>query len=170
MKKVIISLGISLLSIIILSGFKVDNLLPKAKNLTISTRCDACGMVILNYPGPHAEIVIKKPNGKLKYKYYGNIVESMGSIIKELRKKGNIVTVYVQPMDNHKFSNMYLKGNWMLAKNAFFVVNSKKYFIMGPGYYPFKNKKNAINFMEKYHGRIMSFDRIVAILSKRITA
>ena len=168
MKKTLFSIFIALISILLVSAFTINDTIPKPKNLTNHTRCDACGMIILDYPGPHAELVTTKPNGKVKYKYYGNIVESMKYIITELKTKQNSVAVYVQPMDNHSFSKMYLKGNWILAKKAYFVVNSKKYFIMGPGYYPFKYKKNAEKFIKHHQGKIMSFDRIVSILSKRI--
>jgi copper chaperone NosL len=168
MNKIILSTLIAVLSIFPLAGFSSNGSLGLVKNLTNDTRCNACGMIILNYPGPHAELVITKPDGRVEYKYYGNIVESMKYIITELKHKQNTVMVYVQPMDHHAFNKMYLKGNWVLAKNAYFVVNSKKYFIMGPGYYPFKHKKNAEKFIKRHHGRIMSFDRIVSILSTRI--
>ena len=168
MKKILISIFTALMSTLLLAAFTINEPIPKTKNLTNNTKCDACGMIILDYPGPHAELVITNPDGKIKYKYYGNIVESMKYIVTELKKKQNSVAVYVQPMDNHSFNKMYLKGDWVLAKNAYFVVNSKKYFIMGPGYYPFKHKKNAEIFIKHHQGKIMSFNRIVSILSKRI--
>lgn len=125
----------------------------KPITLTRANTCAVCGMIVLDYPGPHTQIVWKNK----KHTYYCDLHEVMPQLFNSI-EAARVATVYVQNFDNLKWGSY--KNHWMKAKDAIFVVNSHKQSSMGVSYVPFKKIQNAELFQKKYGGKILPYRQI----------
>lgn len=148
-----------------LSAFSINVIASTLQiyNLTATTHCATCGMFIMKYPGPHAQVVWKK-NNKIEHKFYGNLSEAMQQIVSNEK---SVIAVYVQPLGKKAFEKMFEKDNWMNAKDAIYVINSpKKRFVMGNSYTPFKTTQEAKAFQKINGGEVVNYNQLVKIEKK----
>ena len=128
--------------LVLLKTCSSDKHVAKAVSLTRADTCAVCGMIVVDYFGPHVQIIWN--DGKRSV--YGDLHEAMPQLLNPIEAK-RATAIYVQNFDNLKWGSY--KGHWMLAKNAFFVINSRKKSAMGVSYVPFQKIENAKNFQKQ---------------------
>ncbi|WP_440617345.1 nitrous oxide reductase accessory protein NosL [Cysteiniphilum sp. 6C5] len=123
------------------------------QDLTKADICSLCGMVILNYSGPHVQIVWKDG----KHTFYCDLFEAM-SIILNKPDRERMAAIYVQNFDDKAWASY--DDEWMLVKDLYFVIDSKQRSAMGISYVPFKSLNNAKIFEQKHGGKLVQFKDI----------
>jgi len=117
------------------------------------SKCPVCGMFVARYPDWSSEIIYQD----------GTILFFDGA--KDLFK------FYLEPhkfkstKQHHKIKGIYVKEYYDLsfieAKNAFYVIGSDVYGPMGRELIPFKNEKDAKEFLRDHRGKkIIAFNDV----------
>lgn len=124
-----------------------------AQEPTNDTDCSLDGMVLIDYPGPKAQILYAEG----KPDFFCNVME-LFSVVLMPEQKRRVAAMFVQDMGKANWDHPH--ANWIDAKTAFYVVGSKKPGSMGPTFGSFANTQDAENFVKKEGGRIVRFDQI----------
>lgn len=121
--------------------------------VTRETACSLDGMLLLDYPGPKAQIHYKEG----KPDFFCDTME-MFSIYLQPEQKKRIVAIFTQDMGKAAWDNP--RENWIDAKTAYYVQGSKKLGSMGPTLASFARKEDAEAFAKQYGGKVLRFDEI----------
>lgn len=122
-------------------------------NLTKKEMCASDSMIIVNYNGPKAQILWK--NGSRSF--YCEVREAFYESLDKIKKK-QILAFYVQDFSDIEWGSYVDK--WILASEAFYVIDSKKDGAMGLTYVPFSRYNSASEFFNLYGGEIIEFNAI----------
>ncbi len=114
--------------------------------------CSLCGMTILDYPGPKAEIIYR--DGRVD-KFCS--VQEMMSLYLQPDKPRGIVAIYVTDMSEGGWRK---PGKWIEAKDAIYVYDANISGAMGNELVPFSDRASAERFIQSYGGKIVSFDEV----------
>ena len=133
--------------------FKKESYDSTPHNLSRSEICASDSMIIVNYNGPKAQIVWK--DGKRSF--YCEVREAFYDSLDRVRGK-QILAFYVQDFSNIEWGSYTDK--WILASDAFYVIDSDKDGAMGLTYVPFSNHDFANKFFNLYGGKIVKFSDI----------
>ncbi|HIH2762949.1 MAG TPA: nitrous oxide reductase accessory protein NosL [Candidatus Azoamicus sp.] len=133
--------------------FKKESHDTMPHNLTKSEICASDSMIIVHYNGPKAQILWK--NGKRSF--YCEVREAFYEYLDNVRGK-QILSFYVQDFSNIEWGSYIDK--WIVASDAFYVIDSKKDGAMGLTYVPFSNYDFASKFLNLYGGKIVKFSDI----------
>lgn len=123
------------------------------ENLDRSHSCASDGMVIIDYKGPKAQILWKNGNRT----FYCEVREAFFEKFDVIKKK-QIIVVFVQDFSFLEWGSY--KDKWILADDAFYVIDSKKNGAMGITYVPFLDYDEAKLFKSKFGGVILKFEEI----------
>lgn len=117
-----------------------------------SERCPVCGMYPANYPKWHAQIVFKDGTHS-SFDSAADMFRFLHDMAKYDKKHvaADIGKIYVPAYD---------KGNWLDARQAFFVAGSKAQGPMGSDFPAFASKDDATRFSQKSGGKPLSFGQI----------
>lgn len=121
-----------------------------------STTCALDGMTLADYPGPKAQIHYEGDKEPL---FFCDTVEMFSLFLKPEQIK-KIKALYVQDMSKTQWDEP--KGAWMDARNAFYVVGSKKHGSMGPTIGSFSTLQNAETFARENGGKVHPFTDITS--------
>lgn len=128
--------------------------LPPPRKVTSTTTSKLCGMFLKQYPGPESQIIYR--NGKTYF--FCDTVELFEWIhLKSVAVRVPLV-MYVQDMAHNSWEHP--DDNFINAKNAYYVIGSKRMGCMGPTFVSFSNRTAAGKFIEKYGGKIYKFNEI----------
>lgn len=122
--------------------------------ITSSTSCTLDGMILADYPGPKAQIHYEGENTPA---FFCDTVELFSIYLKPEQVK-KVKAVYVQDMSKTSWDDP--KGAWMNARDAFYVVGSKKHGSMGPTIASFSVEQDANAFAQEHGGQVHRFDAI----------
>lgn len=126
-----------------------------AQEPTADTMCALDGMVLQDFPGPKAQVLYTEGKGD----YYCDLTELFTVLLApEHRRK--IAAVFVQ--DAGKTDWAKPSGHWIAAKDALFVVGSRKQGSMGATFGAFSNASDAAVFVEREGGKVVPFDQVTA--------
>jgi copper chaperone NosL len=131
--------------------FKSEESLPVNLNKTHS--CASDGMIILNYNGPKAQILWKDGTRS----FYCEVKEAFYDFL-DISKNRMIKGFFVQDFSYLEWGSYFDK--WILAKDAFYVIDSSKNGAMGITYVPFSKDDAAIKFFLENGGVIVKFSDI----------
>jgi len=137
----------------IFNPFKNKTYNVNPNNLTKNEICASDSMIIVNYNGPKAQIIWK--NGKRSF--YCEVREAFYEYLDKVRGK-QILSFYVQDFSNLEWGSYVDK--WILASEAFYVIDSSKDGAMGLTYVPFSSYDFANKFLNLYGGEIVKFSDI----------
>lgn len=126
---------------------------PPPHEVTDSTVSVLDGMSLNEYPGPKAQIIYA--NGEADF-----FCDTLG-----------LFSVYLRPEHDRKVSVMYVQdmgaadwqhpvGHWIDAKQATYVVGSKKLGSMGQTFVSFAKQSDAEQFVKSEGGKVYRFDQI----------
>ncbi|MBP6189732.1 MAG: nitrous oxide reductase accessory protein NosL [Azonexus sp.] len=117
------------------------------------TSCALDGMVLLDFPGPKAQI--HYDHGEPDF--FCDTRE-MFSILLRPEQKKRVVAVYTQDMGKADWTKP--EGHWIDAKTAFYVVGSTRRGSMGPTVGTFATETDARKFAGQYGGQVLRFDQV----------
>ncbi|MEI8362379.1 MAG: nitrous oxide reductase accessory protein NosL [Betaproteobacteria bacterium] len=126
-----------------------------ALEITTGTSCSLDGMTLADFPGPKAQIhyVTGEPD------YFCDTVEMFSSYLNPEQKK-RITGIFTQDMGKANWEKP--QGNWVDAKQAFYVLGSKKTGSMGPTLAAFTRQQDADNFAKEFGGKVLPFDKVTS--------
>ena len=123
----------------------------------VDTACALDGMVLQDFPGPKAQVLYTEG----KADYYCDLMELFAVLLAPEHKR-KIAAVFVQDIGKTDWAKP--SGNWIAAKDALFVVGSRKQGSMGPTFGAFSNAQDAANFAKKEGGKVVPFDQVTAAM------
>lgn len=117
------------------------------------SHCSLDGMLLGDYPGPKAQIHYTQGQPE----FFCDTVE-MFSVMLQPEQQKKVLAVYVQDMGKASWESP--AGNWIDARQAFYVVGSKKRGSMGPTFVSFAEEAAARVFAEKEGGKVLRFAEV----------
>lgn len=123
------------------------------ENLNRTHSCTSDGMVIIDYKGPKAQILWKDGSRT----FYCEVREAFFERTDIIKKK-QIIAVFVQDFSFLEWGSY--RDKWVLAEDAYYVIDSKKNGAMGITYVPFLDYNEANLFKNEFGGMILKFEEI----------
>jgi copper chaperone NosL len=127
-----------------------------AREIEPGTSCALDGMLLADYPGPKAQIHYA---GRGDPDWFCDTVE-MFNVYRSPEQVRAVKAIYVQDMGKADWSNPL--GQWIDARQAWFVVGSSKHGSMGPTIASFAQKADAEKFAAEHGGKVYPFDGVTA--------
>lgn len=149
----LIRLLVSFVLATLLSACNKPTLTMSPKEITTGTSCSLDGMVLADFAGPKAQIhyATGEPD------YFCDTVE-MFSIYLQPEQSKRITGIFTQDMGKADWEKPH--GNWINAKQAYYVLGSKKNGSMGPTLAAFALRQDANKFAQTFGGKVLPFDQI----------
>lgn len=118
-----------------------------------STSCSLDGMILMDYPGPKAQIHydMGEPD------FFCDTVE-MFSIYLRPEQKKKVTAIYTQDMGKTPWEQP--TGNWIDAKSAIYVYGSTRHGAMGPTLASFARSEDAEAFAQQFGGKVYRFEQV----------
>lgn len=126
---------------------------PVPIELTRGTACSLDGMLLLDFPGPKAQIHYTQGPAD----FFCDTME-MFSIYLRPEQQKRVRALYVQDMGRADWSSP--TDNWIDASTAFYVKGSKKLGSMGPTLVSFALEEQAKAFVGKNGGKVYRFTEV----------
>ena len=123
------------------------------REIAADTSCALDGMVLLDFPGPKAQIHYDQGDPD----FFCDTRE-MFSILLRPEQKKRVVAVYTQDMGKAAWEHP--EGQWIDARTAFYVIGSPRRGSMGPTVPSFARETDARKFAEQYGGKVMPFAEV----------
>lgn len=142
---------------VLLAACGQATLAPRAQEPTAETACALDGMVLNDFPGSKAQV--HYTDGKPDY--YCDLMELFAVLLAPEHKR-KVAAVFVQDVGKTDWAKP--SGHWIAAKEALFVVGSKKMGSMGPTFGAFSNAQDAAAFVQKAGGKVVPFDQVTAAM------
>lgn len=121
--------------------------------LTRDTYCSLDGMLLADYPGPKAQIHYAQGEPE----FFCDTVE-MFSIYLQPEQQKRVTAVFVNDMGKSEWERP--AGQWIDARQAFYVVGSHRRGSMGPTFASFAEESAARAFAEKEGGKVLRFNEV----------
>jgi len=121
------------------------------------TMCALDGMVLKDFPGPKAQVHYTEG----KPDYYCDLMELFAVMLSPEHKR-KVAAVYVQDIGKTDWAAP--NGHWIVAKDALFVVGSKKQGSMGPTFGAFSSAPEAAAFVQREGGKVVPFAQVTAAM------
>lgn len=152
-RPVLSRLILSLIMLAALSACSKPTTNVAAQEITAGTSCSLDGMSLADFPGPKAQIhyATGEPD------FFCDTVE-MFSIYLNPEQKKHITGIFTQDMGKTDWEKP--QGNWIDAKQAFYVLGSKKTGSMGPTLAAFSRQQDAEKFSQEFGGKVLHFDQV----------
>ena len=139
-------------SFLTLAGCSED-IRPNPKEITTGTFCALDGMLLLDYPGPKAQIHYDQGPPE----FFCDTVE-MFAIHTRPEQQKRILAVYVQDMGKADWTKP--QGHWIDAKTASYVAFSRRMGSMGPTLASFAREEDAREFVKQHGGEVLRFEQV----------
>lgn len=123
------------------------------QEITAGTSCSLDGMTLNDFPGPKGQIhyATGKPD------FFCDTVE-MFSIYLQPEQKKRITGIFTQDMGKADWDKP--QGNWIDARQAYYVAGSKKTGSMGTTLAAFAREQDAKDFALKFGGKVLRFEQV----------
>lgn len=126
---------------------------------TRSASCEVCGMTVVDYPGPKAQIHLK---GEEAPHHFCSTRDFFAYLLEEDSPRAHrIEAMYVHDMGRTDWERPHAEeGRWVPAREAFYVVGSDRRGAMGPTLAAFAEDQAAEAFAAEHGGTVKGFDGI----------
>jgi len=121
--------------------------------IAADTACALDGMILKDFPGPKAQIHYDQGTPE----FFCDTRE-MFSIFLRPEQKKRIVGIFTQDMGKADWTRP--EGQWIDARNAFYVIGSPRPGSMGPTVPSFAQESDARKFAEQYGGKVLPFAKV----------
>lgn len=128
-----------------------------AQEPVADTACALDGMVLLDFPGPKAQI--QYAEGKADF--YCDLME-LFTVVLQPEHRRRIAGVFVQDMGKTAWDKP--SGAWIAARDALYVVGSKKQGSMGPTFASFSDPAQAAAFAKAEGGKVLPYSQITVAM------
>lgn len=146
----------------LLAGCKEESAalnLPEALSLTEEAAGHYCQMVILEHQGPKAQVHLAGYPAPL---WFSQVRDGI-AYLKSPEQSAEILVLYVNDMGQAVSWFEPGADNWIMARDAYFVVGSDAVGGMGaPELAPFSDMEKAKQFITEHGGEIMRLNEIPA--------
>lgn len=124
-----------------------------------SASCEVCGMTVVDYPGPKAQIWLK---GEDAPRHFCSTRDFFAYLLEpDSPRPHRIRAMYVHDMGQTEWEQPHAgKGHWVPAREAFYVAGSDRKGAMGPTLASFAERQAAEDFAAEHGGTIEGFDAI----------
>ncbi|MFP4560658.1 MAG: nitrous oxide reductase accessory protein NosL [Thiohalorhabdus sp.] len=125
-----------------------------------SAACAVCGMTVVDYPGPKAQIFLQDREGPEHFcstrDFFAYLLEEDGP------RDHQIAGMYVHDMARVDWERPHAEKEaaWIPAREAHYVVGSDRRGAMGPTLAPFADRSQAEAFAAEHGGEIRRFGEI----------
>lgn len=126
---------------------------PVARELTREAACALDGMLLMDYPGPKAQIHYDQGPPD----FFCDTVEMFAIHLRPEQQK-RVRALYTQDMGKADWDAP--RGHWIDAQSAFYVVGSRRTGSMGPTIGSFAHEADARAFATEHGGRVLRFGEI----------
>lgn len=140
----------TLLSALVLSACQPATTTALPEELTAGTSCSLDGMLLLDYPGPKAQIHFS--SGATEF--FCDTTE-MFAMLLQPEEKRKITAAYTQDMGAADWRAP--TGHWILASTAFYVKGSDLMGSMGPTFAAFAKQSDAEAFIGQHGGTLYNY-------------
>lgn len=118
------------------------------------TSCALDGMLLADYPGPKAQIHY---SGTPQPDWFCDTLE-MFSVYLNPEQARRVTALFVQDMGKADWDKPV--GNWIDARQAFYVFGSKRLGSMGPTAASFSSEADAQAFAAQHGGKVVKFGEV----------
>ncbi len=141
-----------------------DGFKTKPQAIKPEHQCAVDGMILTAFSGPKAQMHYKdRPKEKMVDHYCET--EEMFKVYLEPGISARIYEMFVQ--DTAKVDWKKPVGNWIKAREAVYIGESKLDGAMGKTFAPFSNKEDALIFQKKHGGKFLTFDDLISHIKKK---
>lgn len=119
--------------------------------ITAATVCELDGMLLADYPGPKAQI---HRVGATTPEFYCDTVELFATLLRPEAVHA-VAAAYVQDMGRADWEHP--QGQWIDARQAFYVRGSKRRGSMGPTLASFASEADAQRFAAQWGGTVLRY-------------
>ncbi len=149
-----IKLGVCamLAAALLMSGCEQTTVTAQPEELQAGTACSLDGMLLLDYPGPKAQI--HYVSGETEF--FCDTTE-MFSMLLQPEQRRKVTAAYTQDMGAAEWRKPV--GHWIDARSAFYVKDSKLMGSMGPTFAAFAKQADAEAFIKDQGGILVKINR-----------
>ena len=149
----LIRLALPLILVAVLAACNKPAVPVVAQEITAGTSCSLDGMTLADFPGPKGQIQYTTGSPD----YFCDTME-MFSIYLQPEQKKRVAGIFTQDMAKTSWEKP--QNNWIDAKQAFYVVGSKKTGSMGPTLASFALQQDAEKFAKEFGGKVLPFNQV----------
>jgi len=135
-----------------------EDIRPDAREITTGAACALDGMLLLDYPGPKAQIHYDQGSPD----FFCDTVE-MFAVYTRPEERKRVLAVYVQDMGKADWTQP--QGHWIDAKTAFYVAYSRRMGSMGPTLASFAREEDARTFVGQHGGEVFRFEQVTPAMT-----
>jgi copper chaperone NosL len=122
-----------------------------------------CGMLLAEHPGPKGQVLLKSRDEPVWF----SSVRDTFTFLRLPEEPKDVAAVYVSDMGKAPNWEQPGNDNWILAKDAVFVVGSDRQGGMsGAEAVPFSHEDAARVFISQHGGRILRFEDALAAIAE----
>jgi len=143
----------TLAAALLMSGCEQTTVTAQPEELQAGTACSLDGMLLLDYPGPKAQI--HYASGETEF--FCDTTE-MFSMLLQPEQRRKVTAAYTQDMGATEWRKPV--GHWIDARTAFYVKDSKLMGSMGPTFAAFAKQTDAEAFIKEQGGKLYRYDEI----------
>jgi copper chaperone NosL len=157
MKKPIAATAFALLALLGCDEEKTAAAPPPPQELSAEAIGHYCGMIVLEHPGPKGQIILASRDEPVWFSSARDAF-AFAMLPEEAR---DIRAIYVSDMAKAPSWEAPGAANWVEARSAFFVIESRMRGGMGAAETaPFSDRAAAERFAEQHGGRVVSFAEV----------
>ena len=159
MKRGVWSLATVVITSVLLLAGCGEEVKPNPQEITGNTFCALDGMLLLDYPGPKAQIHYDQGPPE----FFCDTVEMFALLLKPEQAR-QVTAAFVQDLDQTTWDTP--KGAWIDAKKAFYVVGTRKRGAMGPTLPSFGSRAGAEKFAAAEGGKVLAYAEITPDMAR----
>ncbi len=148
-----------LVAVALLAGCRDDTTasMPPPAPVTDDTVAYFCHMLLVNMPGPKAQIILEGVDEPL---FFAQVRDGV-AYMKQPERTAPILAFYVSDMARAQSWEKPGRNNWTDGRKAFYVVGADVRGGMGaPELAPFARREDAEKFAREKGGKVLAFDSI----------
>ena len=127
---------------------------PAPAEIQAGASCDLDGMLLSDYPGPKGQIYYV---GEPKVSWFCDTVELLSTLLAPEQQR-SVRAAYVQDMAKADWDQP--RGHWMDARQAWYVLGSRRQGSMGPTLASLGSEAAAQAFAAQHGGRVLPYAQI----------
>lgn len=153
-----LALSLSALFVTVFVGCNEQVTMPKPAKLTRDAIGHYCNMIVVDHPGPKAQI---REKDRSKPLWFSSVRDGLAYLALPGEAQSP-VAVYVHDMGRaNSWERPQHDGIWIKASDAVYVIGSSRRGGMGvQEAVPFKDSDRARGFVAQYGGRLVTYDEI----------
>lgn len=126
----------------------------RPREIAAQSSCSLDGMLLADYPGPKGQIIFK---GSSEVNWFCDTVELLSTLLKPEQVRP-VLAAHVQDMAKADWDKPV--GQWIDARQAVYVLGSKRHGSMGPTAASFADEAAAKTFVQQWGGRVLRYAEI----------